>query len=203
MYSSCGSLEEAKRVFEEMPKRDVSSYNSLISGLAANGDGYEAVALMRQREEGIKPDAITYLGVLTACSHAGLTEEGCRVFEMIESPTVDHYACKVDLLGRAGRLDEARKVIDDMPVRPHAGVYGALLHASRIHKRVELGELAAEELFRLEPGDAGNYVLLSNIYASARKWGFVEKVRRVIRERGVDKVSGRSRIELDGKLHLK
>ncbi|CAL9158337.1 pentatricopeptide repeat-containing protein At1g14470 isoform X1 [Musa acuminata AAA Group] len=202
MYSSCGSLEEAKRVFEEMPKRDVSSYNSLISGLAANGDGYEALALMRQMEEGIKPNAITYLGVLTACSHAGLTEEGCRVFEMIESPTVDHYACKVDLLGRAGRLDEVKKVIDAMPVRPHAGVYGALLHASRIHKRVELGEFAAEELFKLEREDAGNYVLLSNIYASARKWEFVEKVRREIRERGVDKVSGCSRIELDGKLHL-
>ncbi|RWW27649.1 hypothetical protein GW17_00007910 [Ensete ventricosum] len=202
MYSSCGSLEEAKRVFEEMPRRDVSSYNSLISGLAANGEGHGALALVRQmeeeEEEGIKPDAITYIGVLTACSHAGLTEEGCRVFEMIESPTVDHYACKVDLLGRAGRLDEVKKVIDDMPVRPHAGVYGALLHASRIHKWVEMGEFAAEELFKLEPEDAGNYVLLSNIYASARKWEVVDKVRRVVRERGVGKVSGCSRIESDG-----
>ncbi|WOK94547.1 hypothetical protein Cni_G03251 [Canna indica] len=201
MYMSCGSPKDAKRVFQEMPKRDITTYNSLIFGLAANGNGHEALVVMKRMEEGIEPNNITYLGVLTACSHAGLTEEGCKVFEMIQIPTVDHYACKVDLLGRAGYLDEAKKVIEEMPVRPHAGVYGALLHASRIHKNIELGEFAAEELFKLEPEDAGNYVLLSNIYASARKWGFADNARRSIRESGVDKVRGCSWIELNSKVH--
>nr|XP_010908160.2 pentatricopeptide repeat-containing protein At1g14470 [Elaeis guineensis] len=202
MHSRCGSIEDARRVFREMSKRDVFSYNSLISGLASIGKCLEVLKLLKNMgEEGIKPDDITYLGVLIGCSHAGLLVEGCRVFEMIESPTVDHYACKVDLLGRAGRLDEAKRVIDGMPVKPHAGVYGALLNACRIHKRVELAEFAAQELFKLEPENSGNYVLLSNIYASAGRWGDVESVRGIMRKRGVDKMIGCSWVEFGGKVH--
>ncbi|URE33912.1 Pentatricopeptide repeat-containing protein [Musa troglodytarum] len=209
MYAGCGNLVKARMIFDEMPAKDVISWNTMISGYSQNGQFGVALELFGDMTavKGMMPDEVTMSSLISACGRLGCLEHGRWLAQYMQEnqiePTVDHYACKVDLLGRAGRLDEARKVIDDMPVRPHAGVYGALLHASRIHKRVELGELAAEELFRLEPGDAGNYVLLSNIYASARKWGFVEKVRRVIRERGVDKVSGRSRIELDGKLHLK
>ncbi|XP_026659006.2 pentatricopeptide repeat-containing protein At1g14470 [Phoenix dactylifera] len=202
MYSRCGSIEDARRVFREMSKRDVFSYNSLISGLASIGEGLEVLKLMENmEEERIEPDNITYLGILTGCSHAGLLLEGCRVFEMIESPTVDHYACKVDLLGRAGRLDEAKRVIDGMPLKPHAGVYGALLNACRIHKRVKLAEFAARELFKLEPENSGNYVLLSNIYASAGRWGDGESVREIMRKRGVDKMIGCSWVEFGGKVH--
>ncbi|KAJ0972196.1 hypothetical protein J5N97_020155 [Dioscorea zingiberensis] len=202
MYSRCGSLEEAKRVFEEMPKRDVFSYNSLISGLAANGDGLEVLKLlMKMKNELIEPDAITFIGILTACSHSGLVDEGLTVFETIKCPTIDHCACIVDLLGRAGRIDDAKRMIDEMPMRPHSGVYGALLNASRIHKCVDLGEFAAQELFELEPENSGNYILLSNIYASDRRWEDVEKLRKMMRERGVLKMVGASWLEFHGKIH--
>ncbi|KAH7685147.1 TPR-like protein [Dioscorea alata] len=201
-YSRCGSLEEGKKIFEEMPKRDVFSYNSLISGLAANGNGYEVLKLLKKmKNDGIEPDAITYIGILTALSHSGQLDEGFRVFAMIKTPTVDHYACMVDLLGRAGRLDEARSLISEMSVKPHSGVFGALLNASRIHKRVDLGEFAAKELFELEPENSGNYILLSNIYASNRRWKEVEKLRKMMRERGVLKTVGSSWLEFRGKIH--
>ncbi|XP_039121331.1 pentatricopeptide repeat-containing protein At1g14470-like isoform X1 [Dioscorea cayenensis subsp. rotundata] len=195
-YSRCGSLEEAKKIFEEMPERDVFSYNSLISGLAANGNGYEVLKLLKKmKNDGIEPDAITYIGTLTALSHSGQLDEGFRVFAMIKTLTVDHYACMVDLLGRAGRLDEVMSLISEMPVKPHSGVYGALLNASRIHKRVDLGEFAAKELFELEPENSGNYILLSNMYASNRRWEEVEKLRKMMREKGVLKTVGSSWLE--------
>ncbi|CAA6667766.1 unnamed protein product [Spirodela intermedia] len=202
MHSRCGSMAEARRVFQEMPTRDVVSYNSLITGLAAHGHGSEAVALLRRmKEEGVDPDRITFLGILTACSHGGLAAQGREVFSAIGSPTVDHYACMVDLLGRAGELDAAAKLVAEMPVAPHAGVYGALLHASRIHRRVDLGELAAEKLFALEPDNAGNYVLLANIYAAARRWEDVEKVREAMQRSGVRKTTACSWVELRGEIH--
>ncbi|KAK1568570.1 hypothetical protein Q3G72_026111 [Acer saccharum] len=146
MYSKCGSMKDAKRIFQEMNTRDVVSYNTLIAAFAAHGHGKEAIELMsKMRNEGIEPNRVTYIGVLTACSHAGLLEEGWKVFESIENPAVDHYACMVDLLGRVGQLDEAKRLIDSMPMEPHGGVYGSLLNASRIHKSVELGELAANK----------------------------------------------------------
>ncbi|OAY64796.1 Pentatricopeptide repeat-containing protein [Ananas comosus] len=202
MYSRCGVIEDAKRVFDEMTKRDVFSYNSMISGLAANGNGLEAIELMRaMEEECIEPDSVTYLGVLTACSHGGLPEEGRRVFNAIENPNVDHYACKVDLLCRAGRLDEARKVVDEMPMKPHAGLYGALLNAGRKYRNVNLGEFAAKELFKLEPENSGNYVLLSNIYASLGRWKDVDNIRRNMIARGVNKMVGCSWVEFNHVVH--
>ncbi|XP_058089949.1 pentatricopeptide repeat-containing protein At1g14470 [Magnolia sinica] len=202
MYSRCGSMEEAKRVFHDMPSRDIVSYNSLIAGFAAHGHGFEAFDLMsKMQEEGIKPDRITFIGVLTACSHAGLSEEGHWIFESIEHPEVDHYACMVDLLGRAGELDEAKRLVDKMPMKPHAGVYGALLNACRIHRCVELGELAAGQLFELEPENSGNYILLSNIYASVGRWEDVEGVRKAMREKGVKKTTGYSWVEFNKKIH--
>ncbi|KAA8545383.1 hypothetical protein F0562_020167 [Nyssa sinensis] len=150
MYSKCGSMKDAKNIFQEMETRDVISYNTLITGFAAYGHGVEAVKLFwKMKEEGPEPDRITYIGVLTACSHAGLLEEGQKVFRSIKDPDTDHYACMVDLLGRVGKLDETRRLIESMPMQPHAGVYGSLLNASRVHKRVELGELAANKLFEL------------------------------------------------------
>ncbi|XP_077231841.1 pentatricopeptide repeat (PPR) superfamily protein [Tasmannia lanceolata] len=202
MYSRCGSMCEAERIFTEMASRDIVSYNSLIAGFAAHGLGHEALELMSKMQgEGIEPDRITFIGVLTACSHAGLLDEGRRIFSLIELPVVDHYACMVDLLGRSGELDEAKGLLDKMPMTPHAGVYGALLNACRIHRRVEIAELAAYKLFELEPENSGNYVLLSNIYASAGRWEDVERVRKAMRERGVKKTTGYSWIEFNRKIH--
>lgn len=202
MYSRCGSMEDAKRIFQGMVTRDVVSYNTLIAGFAAHGHGKEAIEIIsKMKEEGIEPDRVTYIGVLTACSHAGLLEEGWKVFKSIQVLAVDHYACMVDLLGRLGELEEAKKLIESMPMKAHAGVYGSLLNASRIHKRVELGELAANNLFELEPDNSGNYILLSNIYASAGRWDDVDRVRATMRRVGVKKTIGWSWVEDKGKMH--
>ncbi|CBI29622.3 unnamed protein product, partial [Vitis vinifera] len=202
MYSRCGSMEDAKRVFQEMATRDVVSYNTLISGFAAHGHGVEAINLMStMKEGGIEPDRVTFIGVLTACSHAGLLEEGRKVFESIKDPAIDHYACMVDLLGRVGELEDAKRTMERMPMEPHAGVYGSLLNASRIHKQVELGELAANKLFELEPDNSGNFILLSNIYASAGRWKDVERIREAMKKGGVKKTTGWSWVEYGGKLH--
>lgn len=202
MYAKCGSMRDAEKVFQGMEERDVVSYNTLIAGLAAHGNGNQALKFMsKMREEGLEADRITYIGVLTACSHAGLLKEGRQVFESIKTPGVDHYACMVDLLGRMGQLDKAKRLIDSMPMEPHAGVYGALLNASRIHKRLDLGEFAADKLFQLEPINSGNYILLSNIYASAGRWEDVSRMREIMRQLGVKKTTGWSWVEYKGKMH--
>ncbi|KAK2993645.1 hypothetical protein RJ640_019285 [Escallonia rubra] len=202
MYSKCGSMKLARKVFQEMKTRDVVAYNTMITGLAAHGLGIEAFELVHMmKEEGILPDSITHNGLLTACSHAGLLEEGQKVFESIRSPDTNHYACMVDLLGRAGKLDEAKRLIEKMPMQPHAGVYGSLLNASRVHRRVDLGELAANKLFELEPENPGSYVLLSNLYASTGKWKDVERIREEMKKRGVKKTIGWSWVEHNGKVH--
>ncbi|KAL4184207.1 hypothetical protein AMTRI_Chr11g102210 [Amborella trichopoda] len=203
MYSKCGSMEEACRVFfDEMPERDVVSYNALIAGFAQHGHGTEALELFHvMNERGIEPDSVTYIGVLTACSHAGLVQEGCSLFQSIGEPSVDHYACMVDLLGRVGRLRDAETLIKKMPVNAHAGVYGALLNACRMHRDIEIGEKVAAELFRLEPDNPGNYVLLSNMYAAARRWEDVERVRTMMRAKGIRKTQACSWVEFRGKIH--
>lgn len=202
MYSKCGSMKDAVKVFEKMKTRDVISYNTLISGFATHGHGTEACKLvLRMVEEGIEPDRVTYIGVLTACSHAGLLEEGSQIFESIKTPDIDHYACMVDLLGRVGKLDEAKRLIERMPMEPHSGVYGSLLNSCRIHKRVEIGEMVAKKLFEIEPENSGNYVLLSNIYAFAGRWDDVERVRADMRKRGVKKATGWSWVEFGGRMH--
>ncbi|PWA85212.1 hypothetical protein CTI12_AA152220 [Artemisia annua] len=202
MYSKCGNMKDAERVFHEMERKDVISFNTLITGFAAHGDGLSAVNLMwKMKEYGFQPDRITYISVLTACSHAGLLEEGKKVFESIGAPDVDHYACMIDLLGRVGKLDEAKRLIEKMPMAPHAGVYGSLLNASRIRKRIDIGEFAAKELFRIEPENSGNYVLLSNMYASMGRWNDVERIRGEMKTGGVMKTTGWSYVEYNGKLH--
>ncbi|KAL3814572.1 hypothetical protein ACJIZ3_015840 [Penstemon smallii] len=202
MYSRCGSMNQAKITFQEMETRDVVSYNALITGFASHGNGIEALILMRKMKDlRIEPDRITYIGVLTACSHAGMLEAGKKVFESIEAPDIDHYACIIDLLGRVGKIDEAVKIIEEMPIHPHAGIYGSLLNASRVHKRIDLGELAANKLFELEPENSGNYVLLSNMYASIGKWKEVDRIRELMKKRGVMKTTGWSCVEYDRSMH--
>eukprot|EP01018_Ginkgo_biloba_P033757 Gb_25328 [translate_table: standard] len=207
MYAKCGSIEIARQLFNKMPKRNVVSWNAMISGYGMHGHGEDALALYFQMQKtGVKPNDVTFVCVLSACSHAGLVDEGWQHFNGMSqdysiTPTDEHYACMVDLLGRAGLMDEALQFIEMMPCEPSASVWGALLGACRIHGSIELGERAAEHLFDLDPEHVGYYVLLSNIYAAAGRWDDVRKVRTMMKDRGLKKTPGFSLIEVNDKVH--
>eukprot|EP01018_Ginkgo_biloba_P018482 Gb_07217 [translate_table: standard] len=207
MYAKCGSIDIARRLFDNMPQRNAVSWNAIIAGYGMHGHGEEALALFSQmQQKGMEPDCITFVCVLSACSHAGFLDEGWQYFDsMIQdyciTPRMEHYACMVDLLGRAGHLNVAQDFIKKMPFEPDASVLGALLGACRIHSNIELGEQVAERLFVLEPENAGFYVLLSNIYASAGRWDDAARVRTMMNERGVKKIPGWSLIEVNNKVH--
>eukprot|EP01018_Ginkgo_biloba_P003458 Gb_33545 [translate_table: standard] len=207
MYAKCGNMEIACHVFDKMSKRDVVSFNAMIAGYGMNGHGDDSFMIFNEMQEaGFKPDRITFIAVLSACSHAGLIAEGRQYFDCMSrnyniTPGVEHYACMVDLLGRAGCLYEAQNFIQQMPMEPNVRVWGALLGACKIHGNIKLGELAAKHLFQLEPESVGNYVLLSNIYAAAGRWKDVTKVRTMMKERGLKKMPGCSWIEVDNKFH--
>lgn len=205
MYCKCGCLEKAFEVFSKLPEKGVSSWNSMIGGLAMHGKGEEAIKLFREmeREENVAPDSITFVNLLSACAHSGLLEEGQYFFHyMIDvhniEPKKEHYGCMVDLLARAGMLEEARNIIDNMPMIPDASILGALLGACKIHNNVELGEKIGQKVIDLEPGNSGRYVTLANIYANAGRWEDVSNVRKLMNERGVKKEPGFSIIEMDG-----
>ncbi|KAF2311611.1 hypothetical protein GH714_025252 [Hevea brasiliensis] len=172
MYAKCGDLETAVEIFSGIhpSERDVCSWNVLISGYGMHGYGKEALKLFsRMQEEGVEPNHITFTSILSACSHAGLVDEGRKCFrDMTKSvtPEMKHYACMVDMLGRAGLLQEAFDLIKEMPAPPNDSVWGALLLACKIHGNMELGKIAANNLFQLEPNHTGYYVLMSNIYAA-------------------------------------
>ncbi|CAH8358128.1 unnamed protein product [Eruca vesicaria subsp. sativa] len=194
MYSKCGNVEEAVKVFESMKNKNVFTYSSMILGLAMHGRAKEALDLFHYMvtQTTIKPNNVTFVGVLTACSHAGLVDQGRQMFASMHQtfgvePTREHYTCMVDLLGRVGRLQEALEVVQTMSVEPHGGVWGALLGACRIHKDPDVAEIAAKRLFELEPDVIGNYILLCNVYASAGDWDGVLRVRRLIKEKGLKK----------------
>lgn len=207
MYAKCGKLELGQRVFDKMDKRDVVSWNSLISSYGVHGLGKEAIRIFKEMlNQGVSPSPISFISVLGACSHAGLVEEGKRLFESMHRdyrirPGVEHYACMVDLLGRANRLDEAAKIIEEMRMEPGPKVWGALLGSCRIHCNVELAERASKRLFMLEPGNAGNYVLLADVYAAANMWDEVKIVKKLIEAKGLRKIPGRSWIEVNRKMH--
>ncbi|KAH9294421.1 hypothetical protein KI387_040375, partial [Taxus chinensis] len=201
MYAKCGSLRYACQVFEMSSKLDVVIWTTMISGHAIHGYGEDALSIFCQmKQAGLKPDHVTFTAVLTACSHAGLVDHGWQSFNcMINyyciTPNMEHYACMVDLLGRAGHLQEAHDFIESMPLNPNSSVWGALLAACRIHRNTDLGEHVAEYLFELEPTNTGNYVLLSNIYAAAGKWDGVQRIRKLMKEKGLNKMPGCSWIE--------
>ncbi|XVE59327.1 hypothetical protein DITRI_Ditri05aG0036900 [Diplodiscus trichospermus] len=207
MYSRCGKLELGQLIFDKMEKRDVVSWNSLISSYGVHGFGKKALQIFQEMIcQGVSPSPVTFVSVLGACSHAGLVEEGKRLFDSMHKehgiyPSVEHYACMVDLLGRANRLEEASKIIDEMRIEPAAKVWGSLLGSCRIHCNVELAERASNRLFRLEPQSAGNYVLMADIYAEAKMWDEVKRVRKLLETRSLQKVPGRSWIEVKRKMY--
>eukprot|EP01018_Ginkgo_biloba_P008673 Gb_07617 [translate_table: standard] len=207
MYAKCGSVEDAWQWFNQMPEQNVVSWTTMISGYAQNGHGMHALHLFEEMLlTGMKPDHITFVGVLSACSHVGLVDEGHQYFCSMSqdhciTPTIQHYACMVDLLGRAGCLDQADELIKKMPLEPDAIVWGALLSACRIHGNTELGKYAAERLLELEPRCVGTHVLLANIYAKVGEWEDAANVRKMIKDKGLKKQPGCSWIEVKDKVH--
>lgn len=196
MNAKCGNMDRATTLFEQMPKRDLISFCSMIQGLSIHGHGTQAVSLFdRMLSDGLTPDGIAFTVILTACSHAGLVEEGCRIFYSLINdyslvPSTDHYACMINLLGRSGNLKAAYDLLKSMPVEPHAGAWGALLGACKLHCDIELGEKIAARLLKIEPQNAGNYVLLSNMYAAEDRWSDVTLIRNKMNERGLRKIPG-------------
>lgn len=208
MYAKCGEVESAYRVFDEAVDRDVCMWNAMLNGLAMNGLGEEAQELFSRMEmEGrIKPNDITFIGLLRACSHSGLVAEGKRMFHRMAcdfglDPKVEHYGCMVDLLGRAGLLEAALEMVAGMPVAPNIVVWGALLAACKVHKNPEIGDVAARELLKLEPRSTGYNVLISNLYASEKRWKDVAELRTTMKDSGIRKVPGMSSTELNGVVH--
>ncbi|KAK1306515.1 Pentatricopeptide repeat-containing protein [Acorus calamus] len=206
MYAKCGWLEKAVRIFKAVECKNVDHWNAMIGGLAVHGLGSSALQMFERML--MKPDDITFVNVLSACSHAGLVEEGLACFEAMEgtygvTPKVQHYGCLVDLLGRAGRVEEARRVIDGMPMEPNDVVWRSLISACGNHGEFRMGRRVATRLIEIEEGSrsASSYVLLSNLYAGCGMWGEAYRVRVVMGEREIRKAPGRSWIELDGVVH--
>ncbi|KAL6180137.1 hypothetical protein ACLB2K_046804 [Fragaria x ananassa] len=207
LYAKCGCLEEALRVFDSMQVQNVITWTALIVGYAQNGRGKESLKFYNQMlATGTQPDFITFIGLLFACSHAGLLEKGQYYFESMNrvygiKPGLEHYACMIDLLGRSGKLNEAEALVDEMAVEPDGTVWKALLAACRVHGKIELGERAAENLFILEPKNAVPYVQLSNMYSAAGRWEDAARIRRLMKSKGILKEPGCSWIEMNGQVH--
>ncbi|KAJ8640339.1 hypothetical protein MRB53_017033 [Persea americana] len=205
MYFKCGILADAEFMFATMEKRDLVSWTVMIAGFGQHGKGRDALLTFEaMKREGLQPDAITFLGCLSACSHGGLVDEGLQIFRsMIDGygikPKREHYACVVDVLGRAGRLKDAERFIEDMGIASDVLVWEALLSACRIHGEIELGERSARKIMEPEPEKEGPYVQLSNIYAEKGMWEEKRKVRRRLDASGLRKEAGRSWVAVQGR----
>ncbi|KAK6934926.1 E motif [Dillenia turbinata] len=206
MYVKCGSLEKGLVVFQKMGMRNKMSYSAMISGLALHGSAKEALRVFAEMlEEGLQPDDVVYVGVLSACSNAGLVNKGLRYFGRMKfehgiEPTIQHYGCMVDLLGRAGMLKEAFELIKNMAMKPNDVLWRSLLSSSKIHQDLEIGMIAAGNLFPLNSHNASDYLLLSNMYAKAQRWEDVAKIRKAMASKGLIQVPGFSMVKVNGKI---
>ncbi|XAR65781.1 hypothetical protein NMG60_11011721 [Bertholletia excelsa] len=206
-YSKCGSLACSQQVFDEIPDKNLISWSALIAGYGAHGKGRKAFSVFNDMiVNGISPDAGVFVAVLTACSHAGLVEEGKQIFYSMKDkynlqPGLAHHSCLVGLLGRAGHLDEAYEFIKAMEIDPTSDIWTALLFACRLHQNVDLAEIAAKEVVEMNPKGVSSYVCLSNIYAAEKRWDDVERVRALARQKGLKKPPGFSFVELDKVVH--
>lgn len=208
MYSKCGNLHDARRLFDTMPEHNTVSLNSMIAGYAQHGIGMESLCLFElMLQTDVVPSSITFISVLSACAHTGKVEEGQKYFNMMREkfriePEVGHYSCMIDLLGRAGKLGEAERLIETMPFSPGTIGWATLLSACRTHGNIELAMKAANQFLELEPSNAVPYVMLSNMYSRAGKWEEVAKIRKLMRDRGVKKKPGCSWIEVNKRVHV-
>ncbi|XP_038971333.1 pentatricopeptide repeat-containing protein At1g50270-like [Phoenix dactylifera] len=206
MYAKCGHIDDAFTIFHAIPEKDVYSWSALIGGMAVHGRASECLNLFSEMvKERVQPNEVTFIGVLSACSHGGLVGQGQSYFNCMMDygirPKLEHYGCMVDLLGRAGRLDEALRLIESMTMEPSAGIWGALLNACMIHKDFDLGERIGKHLVRMEPHHSGRYVLLANIYSLSHKWDEAASLRMTMKGRRVEKTRGCSWIEVTGAMH--
>ncbi|XP_030452648.1 pentatricopeptide repeat-containing protein At2g20540 [Syzygium oleosum] len=203
MYAKCGCIEQASRLFNEMNERDVISWSTMICSLANHGKANEAIELFQaMRRARVDPNGVTFLGILSACAHAGLVDEGLELFCSMKrdyelEPDIEHYGCLIDLLGRSGCLDQALDVVQTMPIKPDSKIWGSLLSSCRTHGNLEMAVAAMEHLVELEPDSTGNYVLLANLYADLGKSKGVSRMRKLMRNRNLKKPPGGSSIEVD------
>ncbi|KAF8379755.1 hypothetical protein HHK36_029204 [Tetracentron sinense] len=207
MYAKCGSVKHAQLAYNRILKPNLVSQNAMLAGYAMHGHGVEGIAFFREMlVDGIKPDAVTFLSVLSSCVHAGSVEIGHEYFGLMShynvEPTLKHYTCMVDLLSRTGQLIKAYELIDKMPVEPDPVIWGALLGGCVIHGNVPLGEVAANRLIELDPNDTGNYVLLANLFAYGGRWSDLARTRQIIKDRGMHKSPGCSWIEDRQQIHV-
>ncbi|KDP31028.1 hypothetical protein JCGZ_11404 [Jatropha curcas] len=206
-YAKCGVVDSAIEVFQVMPLKNVYSWTALIQGLANNGHGKRALEFYRlMREKNVEPNDVTFIGLLSACSHVGLVDEGREFFDSMSKefgiePRMEHYGCMVDILGRAALIEEAYQFIKEMPIQPNAVIWRTLLASCRAHINVEIGKEVVEHLVSLEPMHCGDYILLSNIYALAGGWEDAIRTRTQMKEKGIKKTPGCSWIELDGEIY--
>ncbi|XP_027161864.1 pentatricopeptide repeat-containing protein At5g59600 [Coffea eugenioides] len=203
MYAKCGYINEARGLFDSMPERNTVTWNSMIFGYANHGHSDKAIELFNKmlREEERELNHLTFTAALTACSHAGMVPLGESLFQLMQEkygiePRLEHYACVVDLLGKAGKLAEAYGFIQRMPVEPDSFVWGALLGACRQHGNVDLAEIAADQLVKLEPESRGSSVLLSNLYSASSRWGKATRLKRIMKKKKLKKFPGCSWIEV-------
>ncbi|KAL8259833.1 hypothetical protein R6Q59_027786 [Mikania micrantha] len=203
MYAKSGNIDQALQVFDNMLERDVISWSTMVGGLANHGKAHEAIQLFQEMQKTTtKPNEITFVGLLSACAHAGFLDVGLRYFNSMTidyniQPGIEHYGCLVDLLGRSGCLDQAFELIATLPMKPDSAIWGSLLSSCRIKGNAAMAAIAMEHLLELEPEDVGNYVLLSNMYADLGRWDGVSRVRKLIRGKIMSKKPGCSAIEVD------
>ncbi|KAF8091769.1 hypothetical protein N665_0436s0032 [Sinapis alba] len=208
MYAKCGSLEQARRIFDSMDNKDVVSWSTLIVGYAQSGFGEEALTLFKaMKSSGIEPNHVTFVGVLTACSHVGLVEEGLKLYSLMQSehgiaPTKEHCSCIVDLLARAGHLDEAEEFIDEMELEPDVVVWKTLLSACKTQRNIDLARKAAENILKIDPFNSTAHVLLCGIHASSGNWEDAALLRSSMKRHDVKKVPGQSWIEVKDQRHI-
>ncbi|XP_068657334.1 pentatricopeptide repeat-containing protein ELI1, chloroplastic [Aristolochia californica] len=207
MYCKCGNLEDACSVFDRITIKDVVAWNSMIIGYAMHGRSQEALQLFSQMcELQLQPTDITFIGILSACSHAGMVSEGRRFFKLMKKeyaiqPKIEHYGCMVDLLGRAGYIEEAYELVNSMQMESDPVIWGSLLGSCTLHRKLDLGEKIADFLVKNDLANSGTYILLSNLYAAAGKWEEVARVRTLMKDKGIQKEPGCSLIQVDNKTH--